>query len=72
MTMLCNRCELLFNECRPLVGRNCGRHDLPLAPSDLPRTALPPSIEAVAMVDHRYKEMQLKTVLVVDFYWGNP
>lgn len=66
-TPLCNRCELLFQECRPLAGVLCPLTDVP-DPPHLGR-AVP---AAAIVVDRITCEARAVPLQAVDFYRGNP
>ena len=66
MSMLCNRCELLFGACRPLLGQVCD-----LAAEDAaqrPKVPASPEHAAALIYTNRHCRLQLVPVLAFDFY----
>jgi hypothetical protein len=64
--MLCNRCELLFHACRPLQGVVCP-HDA-AAPAILWPVEAKPVIRAAVVFDHRLDRIDIRPILIMDFY----
>lgn len=66
MTSLCNRCELLFDECRPLAGERCGLLGgrAPVIRAGTLATRKP---GAAVVLDHRTQAAVITTIVVVNF-----
>lgn len=67
MSQLCKRCELLFQECRPLRGAVC-----PMLNEEEPHTKGHKAITAAIVVDEQSAEVKAIPFLAVDFYEGRP
>lgn len=65
MTMLCNRCELLFQECRPLAGVRCGNDNAPRKAEALPKVQ-PMRPASAWRFDHRTFDAGIRPILAAD------
>lgn len=64
MTSLCNRCELLFDECRPLAGERCGLLDC-RAPVIRAGTLATRKLGAAVVLDHRTQGAVITPIVVI-------
>lgn len=71
MNVLCNRCELLFKKCRPLLGAMCPfatAHEYDFEPD----TSVPARPAAAIVAERDTDEAHLVPIQAVDFYEGRP